>query len=247
MSLVEIKDLCLSYGSHAVLNGVSMSLEEHEVVCLIGPSGCGKSSLLRCINRLEDPHAGSITIDGEEVTGVGVDVNSLRKKVGIVFQSFNLFPHLSIRRNLTLGPEKLLGLTKREANDQALDLLERFGLPEKIDDYPDHLSGGQQQRVAMARALAMRPKVLLLDEVTSALDPELVYEVLSAIRQLARDGMTMMIATHELNFARSVASKVMFLYEGVVHEEGPPSEVLVNPQRERTAQFVRRLQFADED
>jgi polar amino acid transport system ATP-binding protein len=211
------------------------------VVCLIGPSGCGKSTLLRCINQLEPIQSGEIRLMNDRVSGPGVDVNRLRQQVGIVFQSFNLFPHMSVIDNVTLAPLKVLGLSRSEAEDKAMQLLRRIGMDPKAKEFPDRLSGGQQQRVAIVRALAMEPKVMLLDEITSALDPELVSEVLNIVRDLAKQGMTMLLATHEMGFAREVASKVCFLHEGVVHEEGPPEQIFGAPRNERTRGFLKRI------
>jgi polar amino acid transport system ATP-binding protein len=230
-----------SFGKLEVLRGIDLTLEEHEVVCLIGASGSGKSTLLRCINLLEPIDAGRIELGGEEITGRGVDVNRIRQGIGIVFQAFNLFPHMSVLRNVTLGPRKALGLSSAEADARADELLARFGLSDKRDDYPDRLSGGQQQRVAIVRALAMRPRLMLLDEVTSALDPELVAEVLEVIRELAAEGMTMLVATHEMSFARDVANRVCFLDEGVLLEEGTPDQIFTAPREPRTQQFLQRI------
>ena len=238
---LEIQGLRKSFGKLEVLRGIDLEVAEHEVVCLIGASGSGKSTLLRCINLLEPIDAGRVTVLGEEITGRGVDVNRIRRRIGIVFQSFNLFPHMSVLRNVTLGPRKALGLSRAEAEEQATALLERFGLAEKRDEYPDRLSGGQQQRVAIVRALAMEPALLLLDEVTSALDPELVAEVLDVIRELAAGGMTMVIATHEMGFARDVANRVCFLDAGQILEQGPPAEIFTAPREERTQQFLQRI------
>ncbi len=224
-----------------MLRGIHLELAEHEVVCLIGASGSGKSTLLRCINLLEPIDSGRILVRGEEVTGRGVDVNVVRRGIGIVFQSFNLFPHMTVLDNVTLGPRKAADLSKADAEARADALLLRFGLAEKRDDYPDRLSGGQQQRVAIVRALAMQPGLLLLDEVTSALDPELVAEVLSVIRELAEEGMTMLIATHEMSFARDVAHRVCFLDAGVLLEEGTPEQIFGAPREPRTQQFLQRI------
>jgi polar amino acid transport system ATP-binding protein len=224
-----------------VLRGIDLELAEHEVVCLIGASGSGKSTLLRCINLLEPLDAGRILVTGEEVTAPGVDVNRVRRGIGIVFQAFNLFPHMTVLRNVTLAPVKALGTPRVQAERDALELLRRFGLEEKRDEYPDRLSGGQQQRVAILRALAMRPQLLLLDEVTSALDPELVAEVLAVIRELAQGGMTMLIATHEMSFARDIADRVCFLDAGVIVEEAPPEEIFTRPREARTQQFLQRI------
>jgi polar amino acid transport system ATP-binding protein len=230
-----------SFDQLEVLRGIDLSLAEHEVVCLIGASGSGKSTLLRCVNLLEPIDAGTISVRGAEITAPGVDVNRIRRGIGIVFQSFNLFPHMSVIENVTLGPRKALGLSRGEADARADELLTRFGLSDKRDDYPDRLSGGQQQRVAIVRALAMKPDLMLLDEVTSALDPELVAEVLQVIRELADEGMTMLIATHEMGFARDVAHRVCFLDEGVILEEGRPDEVFGAPREPRTQQFLQRI------
>jgi polar amino acid transport system ATP-binding protein len=230
-----------SFGKLEVLRGIDLELAEHEVVCLIGASGSGKSTLLRCVNLLEPIDAGRIVVRGEEVTTGGVNVNALRRGIGIVFQSFNLFPHMSVLENVTLAPRKALGLSKHAAEMRADELLARFGLADKRDEYPDRLSGGQQQRVAIIRALAMQPSLLLLDEVTSALDPELVAEVLAVIRELAEEGMTMLIATHEMGFARDVARRVCFLDAGVILEEGTPAEIFGAPREPRTQQFLQRI------
>jgi polar amino acid transport system ATP-binding protein len=224
-----------------VLKGIDLALEPHEVVCLIGASGSGKSTLLRCINLLEPIDAGRIRFLGEEITARGVDANGVRRKIGIVFQAFNLFPHMSVLQNVTLAPRNVLGKSKEEGEADAMDLLGRFGLADKRDEYPDRLSGGQQQRAAIVRALAMRPNLMLLDEVTSALDPELVAEVLDVIRELAASGMTMLIATHEMSFARDIANRVCFLDEGVILEEGLPEEIFSSPRNPRTQQFLQRI------
>ncbi|WP_395688120.1 amino acid ABC transporter ATP-binding protein [Aestuariivirga sp.] len=241
MAFLEILNVEKEFGAIRVLRGVNLRVDEHQVVCLIGPSGCGKSTLLRCINGLESIQGGEIRLRDDRVSGPGVDVNRLRRDVGIVFQSFNLFPHMSVLENVTLAPIKVLKLAREEAEARAMTLLKRIGLEAKSGDYPDRLSGGQQQRVAIVRALAMEPKLMLLDEVTSALDPELVSEVLNIIRDLALQGMTMLLATHEMGFAREVASKVCFLYEGQVHEEGPPAQIFSDPKQERTRAFLRRI------
>jgi polar amino acid transport system ATP-binding protein len=241
MAFLEIKNVAKNFGPVPVLRGLSMSVNEHQVVCLIGPSGCGKSTLLRCINGLEPIQAGEIQLAGDRVSGPGVDLNKLRQQVGIVFQSFNLFPHMSVLENVILAPTKVLGVAKDEAESNAMQLLKRIGLEAKANEYPDRLSGGQQQRVAIVRALAMEPKLMLLDEITSALDPELVSEVLNIVRDLAGQGMTMLLATHEMGFAKEVASKVCFLYEGVVHEEGPPEQIFGEPKHERTRGFLKRI------
>ena len=236
-----IEGLSKSFGKLEVLRGIDLELEEHEVVCLIGASGSGKSTLLRCVNLLEPIDAGRIVLHGEEITAPGTDVNRVRRGIGIVFQAFNLFPHMSVLENVTLGPRKALGLSRAEAEARGAELLLRFGLADKRDEYPDRLSGGQQQRVAIVRALAMQPDLLLLDEVTSALDPELVGEVLSVIRSLATEGMTMLVATHEMSFARDVAHRVCFLDEGVILEQGAPSQIFESPREPRTQQFLQRI------
>jgi len=224
-----------------VLDGIDLTVAEHEVVALIGPSGCGKSTLLRCLDLLERADGGTIRLDGELITGPGVRANDVRKRIGIVFQAFNLFPHLTVLDNVTLAPRRVHGVRRRDAEERAREALTRLGLGDKVDDYPDRLSGGQQQRAAIARALVTDPKLLLLDEITSALDPELVGEVLSVIRDLADRGMTMVLATHEMGFARDVAHRIAFLHEGRVLEEGPPSELLAEPRQERTRQFLKRI------
>jgi len=241
MPFLEMRAVTKRFGPAEVLRGLDLAVDEHQVVCLIGPSGCGKSTLLRCINGLESIQGGEIVLAGDRVSGPGVDVDRLRRTVGIVFQSFNLFPHMSVLENITLAPVKVLGLSVQAAEDRAMALLTRIGLETKARDYPDRLSGGQQQRVAIVRALAMDPKVMLLDEITSALDPELVAEVLNIVRDLAAQGMTMLLATHEMGFAREVASKVCFLYEGRVHEQGPPAQMFGDPLQERTRTFLKRI------
>jgi polar amino acid transport system ATP-binding protein len=238
---LRIERLRKSYGAEEVLRGIDLTVASHEVVCLIGASGSGKSTLLRCVNLLERIDAGSIWLDGQLITGPGVNQNLVRRHIGIVFQSFNLFPHMTVQRNVTLAPMKVLGLSRDEAEARATELLDRFGLGEKRSDYPDRLSGGQQQRVAIVRALAMRPRLMLLDEVTSALDPELVADVLDVIRELARSGMTMLIATHEMGFARDIASQVCFLSGGQIIEQAPPDQLFSQPSDERTRRFLRRI------
>ena len=235
-----VEGLSKSFGRHEVLRGIDLTVAEHEVVALIGASGSGKSTLLRCINLLEPIDAGRIFLGGEELTRRH-DVNVVRRRIGIVFQAFNLFPHMSVLRNVTLAPRDVLGLSKREADDRATALLDRFGLAEKSAEYPDRLSGGQQQRVAIVRALAMQPELMLFDEVTSALDPELVSEVLAVIGELAAGGMTMVIATHEMSFARDIADQVCFLDEGRILEQGPPLEIFSTPREPRTQQFLQRI------
>ncbi len=241
MAFLEMVNVQKEFGPIKVLRGINLNVDEHQVVCLIGPSGCGKSTLLRCINGLEKIQGGEIRLENDRVSGPGIDVNRLRQNVGIVFQSFNLFPHMSVIENVTLAPTKVLKIDSAEAEAKAMALLKRIGLEAKAREYPDRLSGGQQQRVAIVRALAMEPKVLLLDEITSALDPELVSEVLNIVRDLAGQGMTMLLATHEMGFAREVASKVVFLDRGVVHEEGPPAQIFGDPRHERTRVFLKRI------
>ncbi len=238
---IRIEGLRKAFGRNQVLTGVDLTVNTHEVICLIGASGSGKSTLLRCLNLLEPVDAGRIWLWGNEITGTGVDENLVRRHIGIVFQSFNLFPHMTVLRNVTLAPTKALGAPRATARDEARALLGRFGLLDKEDDYPDRLSGGQQQRVAIVRALAMKPQIMLLDEVTSALDPELVAEVLDVIRELAASGMTMLIATHEMGFARDIAHRVCFLAEGKIIEDAPPAELFTAPRDERTKRFLRRI------
>jgi polar amino acid transport system ATP-binding protein len=235
-----VQQLSKSFGKHEVLRGIDLTVAEHEVVALIGASGSGKSTLLRCINLLEPINAGRIFLSGEEITRAR-QVNDVRRRIGIVFQSYNLFPHMSVLRNVTLAPRDVLGLSKRDADERATALLDRFGLADKRTEYPDRLSGGQQQRVAIVRALAMQPELMLFDEVTSALDPELVAEVLEVIRELAAGGMTMIIATHEMSFARDMADRVCFLDAGRILEEGPPGVIFSTPREERTQQFLQRI------
>jgi polar amino acid transport system ATP-binding protein len=238
---LQVEGLHKSFDKLEVLRGIDLEVAEHEVVCLIGASGSGKSTLLRCINLLEPIDAGRIVVGGVEITARNVDVNELRQRIGIVFQSYNLFPNLSVLENVTLAPRKARRQPRRDAEAQATSLLERFGLADKRDEYPDRLSGGQQQRVAIVRALAMQPELLLLDEVTSALDPELVAEVLDVIRELAAGGMTMVIATHEMGFARDIANRVCFLDAGAILEEGPAAQIFSAPREERTQQFLQRI------
>jgi polar amino acid transport system ATP-binding protein len=238
---VRLENVHKSFGKNEVLRGIDLALAEHEVVCLIGASGSGKSTLLRCVNLLEPIDEGRIVVEGVELTAPGVDVNRVRREIGIVFQAFNLFPHMTVLRNVTLGPRKALGLSRADAEARADELLGRFGLADKREAYPDSLSGGQQQRVAIIRALALRPKLMLLDEITSALDPELVAEVLNVVRELAASGMTMLIATHEMAFARDIADRVCFLDEGVILEEGPPEQIFSAPREPRTQQFLARI------
>jgi polar amino acid transport system ATP-binding protein len=230
-----------AFGRVEVLRGIDLTVAEHEVVCLIGASGSGKSTLLRCVNLIEPIDAGRIVVAGEEVTRRGTDVNRVRRRIGIVFQAYNLFPHMSVLRNVTLAPRTVLGRTRADADARATELLARFGLADKRDEYPDRLSGGQQQRAAIVRALAMEPELMLLDEVTSALDPELVAEVLEVIRELAAGGMTMLIATHEMGFAREIADRVCFLDGGVILEAGTPEQMFSAPREARTQQFLERI------
>jgi polar amino acid transport system ATP-binding protein len=241
VSAVELHGVRKSFGGLEVLHGVDLMVAEHEVVCLIGASGSGKSTLLRCVNLLEPVDDGRILVAGEEISAPGVDANRVRRRIGIVFQAYNLFPHMTVLRNVTLAPREVLRRSRAQAEADALELLDRFGLADKRDDYPDRLSGGQQQRVAIVRALAMRPELMLLDEVTSALDPELVGEVLNVIRELAAAGMTMLIATHEMGFAREIADRVCFLDDGVILEQGPPEEIFTAPAEPRTQQFLQRI------
>jgi polar amino acid transport system ATP-binding protein len=241
-SAIEIVDLHKCFGELEVLKGIDCQVAEREVVCVIGPSGSGKSTLLRCVNRLEEPTSGTILIEGEDITDPDADVDRLRIRIGMVFQQFNLFPHLNVLRNLTIAQTKVLKRSQDEANEVARAVMERVGLLDKIDEYPIRLSGGQQQRVAIARALAMNPDMMLFDEPTSALDPELIGEVLDVMRGLARDGMTMMVVTHEMSFAREVADRVVFMDDGVVVEEGPPNETLTNPKTDRARRFLRMVQ-----
>ena len=238
---LEIEGLRKSFGKNLVLDGIDLSVGEHEVTCLIGASGSGKSTLLRCVNLLEPVDAGRIVVAGEEITRRGVDVNRVRRRIGIVFQAFNLFPHMSVLENVTLAPRLALRKGRGETEEQARALLGRFGLSDKVEAYPDHLSGGQQQRVAIVRALAMQPRLMLLDEVTSALDPELVAEVLDVIGELAAGGMTMVIATHEMGFARDIATRVCFLDDGVILEQGAPEQMFGSPREPRTQQFLQRI------
>jgi len=241
MAFLEIRDVHKHFGTVEVLKGINLEVELHQVVSLIGASGSGKSTLLRCINALESISKGVIRLDGDRVNGRGIDVDAVRREIGIVFQSYNLFPHMTVLDNITLAPKKVLGQDREQAEAKAIELLTRIGLAEKATEYPDRLSGGQQQRVAIVRALAMEPRLMLLDEITSALDPELVSEVLHIVRDLANDGMTMMLATHEMSFAREVSSKVCFLHQGLIHEEGPPEHIFGDPKEERTRAFVQRI------
>jgi polar amino acid transport system ATP-binding protein len=238
---VTLAGVSKSFGDNVVLHDIDLSVDLHQVVCLIGASGSGKSTLLRCLNGLETVDAGTIVIDGQTITSGPVDVNSLRRKIGIVFQAFNLFPHMTVLQNITLAPRKARGLSKADAEAAARELLGRIGLLDKAGEFPDRLSGGQQQRVAIVRALAMEPKLMLLDEITSALDPQLVSEVLNLVRELAQTGMTMILATHEMSFANEVADKVCFLDAGVIREEGPPAQIFTAPTEPRTREFLSRI------
>ena len=238
---IDVRELHKSFGELEVLKGIDFTVETGQVVCVLGPSGSGKSTLLRCLNRLEEPNGGQILIDGEDITDIDADVDKLRTNIGMVFQQFNLFPHLTVLKNLTVAQTGVLKRNKGEAIGIAREMLERVGLSDKIHEYPAHLSGGQQQRVAIARALSMKPKMMLFDEPTSALDPELVGEVLDVMRTLAGEGMTMMVVTHEIGFAHDVADRVVFMDDGVVIEEGAPEKVLQDPQHERTKKFLRMV------
>ena len=238
---IDVRNLHKAFGDLEVLQGIDFTVETGEVVCVLGPSGSGKSTLLRCLNRLEEPYGGQILIDGEDITDPDADVDQLRTNIGMVFQQFNLFPHLTVLKNLTVAQTGVLGRPKAEAISIAREMLERVGLSDKTHDYPAHLSGGQQQRVAIARALSMKPKMMLFDEPTSALDPELVGEVLDVMRTLAGEGMTMMVVTHEIGFAQEVADRVVFMDAGVVVEEGRPEQVLEHPSHERTKKFLRMV------
>jgi polar amino acid transport system ATP-binding protein len=241
-AVIEIRDLHKRFGDLEVLKGIDFEVDEGEVVCVIGPSGSGKSTLLRCVNRLEESESGTILIEGEDITDPDADVDKLRTKIGMVFQQFNLFPHLDVLGNLTIAQTKVLKRSAEDAEEVARRVLERVGLTDKIDEYPIRLSGGQQQRVAIARALAVNPDMMLFDEPTSALDPELIGEVLDVMRALANDGMTMLVVTHEISFAREVADRVVFMDEGVVVEAGPPGEILVDPKTERARRFLRMVE-----
>lgn len=238
--MIEIKNLHKSFGHIEVLKGVDVSIKEKEVVVIIGPSGSGKSTLLRCMNYLEEPTGGDITVNNMKLDK-HADINKIRENIGMVFQRFNLFPHMTVLENITLAPMKVLKISKKEAVETAMDLLQRVGLKEKASAYPSQLSGGQQQRVAIARALAMKPKVMLFDEPTSALDPEMVTEVLDVMKKLAKQGMTMVVVTHEMGFAREVGDRVLFVDEGKIIEEGTPKEIFENPKQERTKLFLSKI------
>ncbi len=241
MAFLEIDDVHKRFGNLEVLKGISLEVDLHQVCSLIGASGSGKSTLLRCVNALETIDGGVIRLDGDRVSGPGIDVDALRCDVGIVFQAFNLFPHMTVLDNVTLAPRKVLGAGRRESEARAMALLTRIGLQDKATEYPDRLSGGQQQRVAIVRALAMGPRLMLLDEITSALDPALVGEVLTIVRELAVDGMTILMATHEMSFAREVSHTVCFLHEGLIYESGPPEQILGDPEGEETRHFLSRI------
>ncbi len=238
---IEIRDLHKYFGELEVLRGITTTIAEGEVVCILGPSGSGKSTLLRCVNLLEETTSGSILIEGEDIAHPDADVDGLRARIGMVFQQFNLFPHLTVLRNLRIAQRKVLGRDTEESTRIAREMLERVGLIDKIDEHPSRLSGGQQQRVAIARALCMNPDMMLFDEPTSALDPELIGEVLDVMRELADEGMTMLVVTHEMGFAKQVADRIIFMDEGVIVEEGPPSQVIDNPVHERTRRFLRAI------
>ena len=241
MTQLVVKNLHKSFGANKVCSGINLSVESGEMVCLIGASGSGKSTLLRCLNLLEPIDDGLIELDGVDISEPGLDPRPIRKRIGIVFQSFNLFPHMSAAENVMLAPRRVHGMTKEALLPQVTTLFERFGLGDRMGHYPDQLSGGQQQRVAIVRALAMKPEIMLFDEITSALDPELVGEVLDVLRQLRSEGMTMVLATHEMGFARELATKVCFLDSGVILEEGPPETVLSSPTHPRTKEFLARV------
>ncbi len=238
---IEIKNLHKSFHELDVLKGIDLTINEGEVVCIIGPSGSGKSTLLRCLNRLEQSTGGTIVVDGYDITDKKININKVRENIGMVFQNFNLFSHLTVEKNIMLAPVDLKKMTKEEAHEKAIELLKRVGLADKADNYPHQLSGGQQQRVAIARALAMKPDVMLFDEPTSALDPEMVGEVLAVMKELANEGMTMVVVTHEMGFAREVADRVIFVDEGVIVEQGTPEDVFNNPKNPRTIGFLNKV------
>lgn len=240
-ALIQVQDLKKSFGTQVVLDGITTEIDQGEVVAIIGPSGCGKSTFLRSLNLLEEPTSGTILFEGTDITDKSVDINKMRQKIGMVFQQFNLFPNYTIQNNITLAPVKLGLMTQQEAEKKAKELLERVGLPERANDYPSQLSGGQKQRIAIARALAMNPDVMLFDEPTSALDPEMVGEVLELMRELARDGMTMVVVTHEMGFAREVANRVLFIDEGKIQEENSPEEFFANPKNPRLREFLSKV------
>lgn len=240
-ALIQVQDLCKSFGAQVVLDGITTEIDQGEVVAIIGPSGCGKSTFLRSMNLLEVPTSGTILFEGTDITDKSVDINKMRQKIGMVFQQFNLFPNYTIKDNITLAPIRLGLMTKEEADKRAMELLKRVGLPDRANDYPAQLSGGQKQRIAIARSLAMNPDVMLFDEPTSALDPEMVGEVLELMRELARDGMTMVVVTHEMGFAREVANRVLFIDEGKIKEENVPEEFFANPKNERLKEFLSKI------
>ena len=239
--MIEVKDLHKSFNGKEVLKGINEKVDEGEVVVVIGPSGSGKSTFLRCINLLEKPDSGEVWVDDQQINAHGVNKNQVRQKMGMVFQHFNLFPHLTVKKNITLAPVKLKKFTKEEADAKAMELLKIVGLEEKADEYPKQLSGGQQQRIAIARALAMEPEIMLFDEPTSALDPEMVGEVLEVMKNLAKSGMTMIVVTHEMGFAREVGTRILFMDEGVILESGTPEEIFDNPKNERTKGFLSKV------
>lgn len=239
--ILEIQDLCKSFGDHEVLKGISTTIRKGDVLALIGPSGCGKSTFLRSLNLLEIPTSGHVLFEGTDMTDKSVDINHVREKIGMVFQQFNLFPHMTIKENIMFAPVKLKEMTKQEASKRADELLERVGLLDKADQYPDMLSGGQKQRIAIARTLAMNPELILFDEPTSALDPEMVGEVLALMKELANDGMTMIVVTHEMGFAREVANRVMFIDEKKIKEEGRPEDIFENPESPRLKEFLSKV------
>ena len=239
--MIEVKNLCKSFGDLQVLKGISETINDREVVCVIGPSGSGKSTFLRCLNLLEEPSGGEVFLDGKKINDSDVDIDEIREKLGMVFQGFNLFPHMTVLDNLTLAPIKVKGMEKAAAEEKARKLLESVGLADKAEKYPASLSGGQKQRVAIARALAMDPEIMLFDEPTSALDPEMVGEVLNVMKNLAENGMTMVIVTHEMGFAREVADRVLFIDEGNILEQGTPAELFGNPQHDRTKNFLSKV------
>ncbi|WP_157888181.1 amino acid ABC transporter ATP-binding protein [Bacillus marinisedimentorum] len=239
--MITVKDLHKSFGKNEVLKGIDMEVKEQEVVCVIGPSGSGKSTLLRCLNLLEEVNGGQVIVTGQDLTDPAVDINKVRAKVGMVFQHFNLFPHMTVMDNIALGPKKVLNMSKGEAEKVGIELLEKVGLADKAKAYPASLSGGQKQRVAIARALAMNPEVMLFDEPTSALDPELVGDVLQVMKDLAKEGMTMVVVTHEMGFAKEVGDRVIFMDEGIIMEENKPEELFDNPQNERTQEFLSKV------
>ena len=239
--MIEVKDLQKAFGKLEVLKGITETIEDKEVVCVIGPSGSGKSTFIRCLNLLEEPTGGEVFLDGEKINDPKADIDKIRERMGMVFQSFNLFPHMSVKENITLAPIKVKGLSAEDADKKAMDLLKMVGLADKADSYPGQLSGGQKQRVAIARALAMDPEVMLFDEPTSALDPEMVGEVLQVMKDLAKNGMTMVIVTHEMGFAKEVADRVFFIDQGIIMEKGTPKEIFENPQNERTKSFLSKV------